>query len=65
VVKTLDLMMASLVGRERTETDFARLFGAAGLRLAQVIPTPTVLSIVEGVADDTPGSGEHFTATSE
>ncbi|MFD7102664.1 MULTISPECIES: methyltransferase [Streptomyces] len=50
--KTLDLMMmASLVGRERTEADFAELFGAAGLRVARVIPTPTVLSIVEGVAD--------------
>lgn len=64
--KTLDLlMMASLVGRERTEADFARLFGTAGLRLAQVIPTPTVLSIVEGVANNTPSSGEHFTATSD
>jgi hypothetical protein len=64
--KTLDLMMmASLVGRERTQADFARLFDTAGLRLARVIPTPTVLSIVEGVADDTPGSGELFAATSE
>ncbi|MGK5730440.1 methyltransferase [Streptomyces sp. URMC 124] len=48
--KTLDvMMMASLVGRERTEDDFVRLFDAAGLRLTRVIPTPTVLSIVEGV----------------
>ena len=64
--KTLDLMMmASLVGQERTEADFARLFDAAGLRLARVIPTPTVLSIVEGFADDTPSSGELLAATSE
>jgi len=64
--KTLDLMMmASLVGRERTEADFARLFDAAGLRLARVIPTPTVLSIVEGFADDTPSSEELFATTSE
>ncbi|MEW2035289.1 methyltransferase [Streptomyces roseifaciens] len=53
--KTLDvMMMASLVGRERTESDFARLFDAAGLRLSRVIPTPTVLSIVEGVAGTEP-----------
>ncbi|MCI3270247.1 methyltransferase [Streptomyces cylindrosporus] len=49
--KTLDLLlMASLVGRERTEADFAELFTAAGLRLARVLPTPTVLSVVEAVA---------------
>ncbi|MGW1073139.1 methyltransferase [Streptomyces sp. NPDC002537] len=48
--KTLDLMMmASLVGRERTGTEFAGLFEDAGLRLARVIPTGTVLSIVEAV----------------
>ncbi|MFE3203716.1 methyltransferase [Embleya sp. NPDC059237] len=51
--KALDLMMmASLVGRERTEADFARLFDAAGLRLVRVVPTPTVLSIVEGAASE-------------
>ncbi|RLV04513.1 SAM-dependent methyltransferase [Streptomyces griseocarneus] len=49
--KTLDLMMmASLVGKERTEPEFRELFAAAGLRLSRVVPTPTVLSIVEGVA---------------
>lgn len=49
--KTLDLlMMASLVGRERTEQEFEALFTDAGLRLTRVIPTGTVLSIVEGVA---------------
>ncbi|MGV9270960.1 methyltransferase [Kitasatospora sp. NPDC003701] len=49
--KTLDLMMmASLTGRERTEADFADLFERAGLRLSRVIPTPTVLSVVEAVA---------------
>ncbi|MCX4683111.1 methyltransferase [Kitasatospora purpeofusca] len=48
--KALDLMMmASLTGRERTEADFAELFGRAGLRLSRVIPTSTVLSVVEGV----------------
>nr|BFD95797.1 O-methyltransferase [Kitasatospora sp. Xyl93] len=49
--KALDLMMmASLTGRERTETDFAQLFSAAGLRLSRILPTPTVLSVVEAVA---------------
>ncbi len=48
--KALDLMMmASLTGRERTEADFAALFEAAGLRLSRVVPTPTVLSVVEAV----------------
>ncbi|WP_382466381.1 methyltransferase [Streptomyces noursei] len=48
--KALDLMMmASLVGRERTEADFAALFEATGLRLSRVVPTPTVLSVVEAV----------------
>lgn len=50
--KTLDLlMMASLVGRERTEDDFRTLFAAAGLRLTRIVPTPAVLSVVEGTAD--------------
>ncbi|MFB6889030.1 methyltransferase [Kitasatospora sp. NPDC056327] len=49
--KTLDLMMmASLTGRERTEADFAELFARAGLRLSRVLPTATVLSVVEAVA---------------
>ncbi|MBD0671610.1 SAM-dependent methyltransferase [Streptomyces sp. CBMA156] len=48
--KTLDLlMMASLTGRERTEADFAELLGRAGLRLSRVLPTGTVLSVVEAV----------------
>ncbi|MEV6148400.1 methyltransferase [Streptomyces sp. NPDC051992] len=39
--KTLDLMMTtSLVGRERTEEDFTRLFEEAGLRLRRIVPTP-------------------------
>ncbi|MEU9608588.1 methyltransferase [Streptomyces sp. NPDC048057] len=49
--KDLDLMMmASLTGRERTESDFASLFARADLRLRRVVPTPTVLSIVEASA---------------
>ncbi|MFF9571511.1 methyltransferase [Streptomyces sp. NPDC014685] len=51
--KTLDLMMmASLGGRERTEEDFAQLFKKAGLRLRRIVPTPTVLSVVEAVSTE-------------
>jgi len=49
--KTPDLLlMASLVGRERTEPEFAVLFEAAGLKLSRIVPTSTVLSVVEAVA---------------
>ncbi|AZK97384.1 MULTISPECIES: methyltransferase [Streptomyces] len=49
--KGLDLMMmASLVGQERTEAEFEELFRAAGLHLTRVILTETVPSVVEGVA---------------
>ncbi|WP_315902624.1 hypothetical protein [Streptomyces misionensis] len=49
--KTIDLMMmSSLAGRERTEDDFAQLFEDAGLRLHRIVPTPTVLSVVEAVS---------------
>lgn len=49
--KTLDLiLMASLVGGERTSEEFARLFAAAGLRQTRIVPTPTVLSVIEAVA---------------
>jgi hypothetical protein len=49
--KVSDLViMVVAPGRERTEREFARLYGAAGLRLARVIPTASALSIVEGVA---------------
>lgn len=62
--KDLDLlMMAALVGRERTHEDFRGLLSEAALRLTRISPTPTVLSIVEArAADDTPGpSGTHGT----
>ncbi|NNN33731.1 SAM-dependent methyltransferase [Streptomyces sp. S3(2020)] len=49
--KTLDLLlMSALVGRERTEADFAALLAAADLRISRIVPTPTVLSVVEAVA---------------
>lgn len=51
--KAIDLMMMSVsTGRERTESEFKDLFAAAGLELTRVIPTPSMLSIVEGVPAD-------------
>jgi O-methyltransferase len=48
--KTMDvLMMALLGGRERTEQEFRELYQQAGLKLTKVVPTPSMLSIVEGV----------------
>jgi len=45
--KILDLqMLVALTGRERTEEEFTQLMSAAGLRLNQVIPTPSPLSIL-------------------
>lgn len=50
--KALDLlMMTALVGRERTREEFAALFEAAGLRLTRIVPTPTVLALIEAVAE--------------
>lgn len=47
--KVVDLMMMSVsTGRERTEPEFRALYAAAGLELTRVIPTPSMLSIVEG-----------------
>jgi hypothetical protein len=43
------LMMVVCPGRERTEAEFRDLYAAAGLRLTRVVPTPSSLSIVEGV----------------
>ncbi len=48
--KAMDVMMlAARTGRERSAAQLDRLFAAAGLTLARVIPTPSVMSIAEGV----------------
>jgi hypothetical protein len=47
--KVMDiLMMVLLEGRERTEEEFRGLYEQAGLTLTRVVPTPSVLSIVDG-----------------
>lgn len=48
--KMLDIMMMTLLGgRERTEQEFRELYQRAGLRLIKVVPTPSMVSVVEGV----------------
>jgi hypothetical protein len=44
------LMMASLEGRERTESEFAQLLDQSGLKLVRVHTTPVLLSLTEAVA---------------
>jgi hypothetical protein len=46
----VQMMMVCAEGRERSRDDFARLFDRAGFALTRVVPTPTLMSIVEGVA---------------
>jgi SAM-dependent methyltransferase len=47
--KIMDMLMMVLVeGQERTEQEFRELYQQAGLKLTQVIPTASVLSLVEG-----------------
>ena len=48
--KIVDIVMLNILrGRERTEPEFRMLLAAAGFRLTRIIPTPSMLSIVEGV----------------
>lgn len=47
--KFMDLLMLVMNGgRERTAEDFGRLLAAAGFRLANVTPTASPLSVIEG-----------------
>jgi O-methyltransferase domain len=46
----LQLLLSGAGGKERTRAEFAQLFAAAGLRLAQVIDTPAMLSLLIGEA---------------
>lgn len=46
--KLLDMMMlVGPGGRERTEQEYAKLLGLAGLRLNRVVPTESAVSVVE------------------
>jgi hypothetical protein len=46
----LQMMMVCDDGRERGRADFERLFRAAGFELTRVIPTASLMSVIEGVA---------------
>jgi hypothetical protein len=43
VVRMDATMLLLATGRERTETEFAQLFAAAGFRLAQAVPAGDVV----------------------
>ena len=45
----MDLMMVTYGGKERSEKQYRQLFGAAGLRLARIVPTKAGISLIEGV----------------
>ena len=48
LAQIMDLnMLVMLPGRERSETEFSALFGAAGLSAATVTPTHSPFSLVE------------------
>jgi hypothetical protein len=48
LVKGVDLLMLSASdGRERTVPELADILASAGLRLLRVVPTPSLLSILE------------------
>ena len=47
--KISDLLMLVLGGgQERTEKEFRQLFESSGLKLSRIIPTPSMMSIIEG-----------------
>lgn len=45
----LEMLIMSLGGRERTEEEYRRLYGAAGLALTRVVPTDGPHSVIEGI----------------
>jgi C-methyltransferase len=46
----LQMMVVCGGGRERSRAGYARLFAAAGFRLARVVPTAGPMSVIEGLA---------------
>ncbi|MBY0228156.1 MAG: methyltransferase [Gemmataceae bacterium] len=48
--KLLDLTMLAIPGgKERTEAEYADLFGRVGFKLARIVPTRSEVSVIEGV----------------
>ncbi len=53
VGKLIDLEMLIMAGgRERTEAEFRDLLAAAGLRLAQIVPTASPTCVIEGMVEE-------------
>ena len=50
VLIDLEMLHATDGGRERTESEFADLFAAAGFELERIVPTESLFSIVEATA---------------
>jgi hypothetical protein len=48
----LDMMVMTPGGRERTEAEFRALFGKAGLKLTRLIPTESMLYVLEARSAD-------------
>jgi SAM-dependent methyltransferase len=48
----LEMLVMTPGGRERTESEYAALFTAAGFRLSRVVPTESPFSVIEGVPAD-------------
>jgi hypothetical protein len=46
----LQMMVSTVGGRERSRTDFERLFGATGFQISRTFPTPTGMSVIEALA---------------
>lgn len=49
--KLLDVNMLVMCpgGKERTADEYEQLFAAAGLKLTRIVPTPSMVSVVEGI----------------
>jgi ubiquinone/menaquinone biosynthesis C-methylase UbiE len=49
--KLLDVNMLVMCpgGKERTAAEYEQIFAAAGFKLTRIVPTPTFVSVVEGV----------------
>jgi hypothetical protein len=45
----LEMIVFTPSGKERTELEFQDLFQKAGFKLSRIIPTPTLVSIIEGI----------------
>ncbi|PMB51211.1 hypothetical protein CEN39_16470 [Fischerella thermalis CCMEE 5201] len=45
----IEMLIMSTGGRERTASEYQELFAAAGFQLTNIIPTPSPVSVIEGV----------------